>query len=281
MKISIVIPCFNAVEYSRATLDSVVGQKEKCDVEIIVVDGESTDGSLEILNQYRSEVATFISEPDEGHYDAVNKGMALATGDVLCWLNTDDIFVSGALSIVSDVFDRYPDIAWLSGMPAAWDSAGRLIGVSEVLPVYNQRYLCKGEHDALLLHNVLQPTSFWRRELWNKVGEINTTYDIAGDYDLWTRMAEHAELVTIDTVLGGERKHDQQRSNRFKQRGFDQVRSIRRQRGGRNWAEVLLKRVSNPVLRWKLKKLLFTGKGKALFYDRNGGWSLEQRRVVR
>ncbi len=279
-KISVVIPCFNCVNFVRATVESVIRQKLDVELEVIIVDGGSTDGSLEILNEYRTDITHFISEPDEGHYSAVNKGFALATGEVLCWLNSDDLYVPGALSLVSEIFDKFPDIEWLSGIPVSWDGAGRLVSVLEVMPVYGQKYLRCGEHDALLLPNVMQETCFWRRSLWEKAGPIRTELDLAGDYALWTQMARYADLVTVDTVLGGQRKHLAQRSHIYKEKVFGQVRMIRKECGGRGWIETLLKGVPVYALRRRIKRLLFPGRGRVLIRRWDEGWDLQTRRIA-
>ena len=280
-RISVIIPCYNCVRFVEATLESVCRQQPGVDLEVIVVDGGSTDGSLEILERYRGDVTHLISEPDDGHYAAVNKGMAMATGDVLCWLNSDDMFMPGALSVVADVFAAFQEVAWITGIPGVWDTAGRLVYVNESVPVYGQKYLSKGEHDGLLLHGVQQESCFWRRSLWQKVGGIDCRYDLAGDFDLWARMAEHAELVTVSTVLGGNRRHAEQRSNRFHKKYFEQVRSIRNNHGGRAWLEEMLQKVPSYRLKLLLRRLCFPGKGFFILADPNGGWKTCQDWISR
>ncbi len=107
--LSVVIPCLNQVRFIDDTLRSICDQPDKC-VEIIVIDGGSTDGTLDVIQKYRGRITHFVSEPDKGHYDAVNKGMALTSGDILCWLNADDMAVANAYGVVCDIFREQPEV---------------------------------------------------------------------------------------------------------------------------------------------------------------------------
>jgi len=226
LRISVITPSFNQGQFLEQTIRSVIEQAYD-DLEYIVMDGGSTDGSADIIRKYERRLAYSVSEPDEGHYHAVNKGFARATGDILCWLNSDDMFVPGALGLVNEIFTTFPDVAWITGVPAFWDARGRLIRTAERIPVYGQRYLQRGEHDPRILPGVQQESCFWRKSLWEKAGgRLNTKWTLAADFDLWTRMARHAELVTVATVLSGNRLHREKRSATQKDEYFRQVDEI-------------------------------------------------------
>jgi glycosyltransferase involved in cell wall biosynthesis len=225
-KISVVTPCLNQVRFLEQAIRSVLDQ-EYPDVEYIVIDGGSTDGSADISRRYADRLAYWVTEPDQGHYDAVNKGFAKATGDVLYWLNGDDMLVPRGLFAVGSIFAEFPEISWISGLPANWDEEGRLIKVAERCPIYASRYMRNGEHDWRVLAGVQQESCFWRRSLWDRAGgRLDTRWSLAGDFELWTRMAQHAELVTVCTVLAANRLHAGQRSARQKDEDFRQMDAI-------------------------------------------------------
>jgi len=282
LTLSVIIPCLNQKAYIGATLESVCCQAGPL-VEIIVIDGGSTDGTLDIIQKYSSSIARLISEPDKGHYDAVNKGMALATGDILCWLNADDLYMPWAFSVVLQIFREHGEVEWMTGMPSIWDETGRLVQVSESLPAYGRQFLAAGEHDVSLgLPGVQQESCFWRRRLWEKIGgSINAEYELAGDHDLWARMARYADLVSVDTILAGQRRHPRQRSSVGKDRYFEQAAEVRASRGGRGWVKPLVSRMPGGLGRRLLMRLLFHRCGPVLIKTCWGGWTLQHRRVIR
>ncbi len=115
LKISVVTPNFNGEARLARTLDSVLGQ-DYSNFEYIVVDGGSTDRSGEILENYRGRLSKLIIEPDRGQYDAINKGFSHASGDVLCWLNSDDIYFPWTFRVVNRIFKDFPEIDWITGI---------------------------------------------------------------------------------------------------------------------------------------------------------------------
>ena len=282
VKLSVIIPCLNQEHYIRATLESVCSQVGP-QVEIIVIDGGSTDGTLREIENFRSSLSCIVSEPDKGHYDAVNKGMSRATGDILCWLNADDLYLPWTFSVVMQIFREHPEVCWLSGIPSVWDEDGRLVSVAESLPAYGRRMLAAGEHDVSLgVPGVQQESCFWRRSLWEKIGsKINTGFDLAGDHDLWARMARHADLVSVDTVLAGQRRHRNQRSSVGKDRYYQQAAEVRALHGGRTWLRPLMRRAASGCTKRFLARLLFRGTGPVLIKTCWEGWELQSRNIVR
>lgn len=233
--ISVITPNFNGSPFLERTLRSVLDQGYPA-LEYIAVDGGSTDGSIETLRRYEKQLAHWGSEPDHGHYDAVNKGFGHSTGEILTWLNSDDMLLPGSLHIVAQLFREFPDVDWITGIPAQWDAEDRLVQVAERVPVYGQKPLRRGEHDARILPGVQQEGCFWRRALWEKVGgQIDTRWTLGGDFELWTRMARHAGLATVSTVLAGSRRHPKQRSAREKAEYFRQVDEIAAAAGARQY----------------------------------------------
>ncbi len=172
MKISIITPVYNAVNTLEKTILSVVNQERKSELEYIVVDGGSNDGSLEIIHRYLDNIDILISEPDKGVYDAMNKGIAQAKGDIIGIINADDWYNNGALKIVENVLTEEQDLSIIYS------------------PVYNYfegKYLnmfVPGELENLVFKfTVNHPSCFVRRSVYEKLGLFDLSYSIAADYD--------------------------------------------------------------------------------------------------
>ncbi len=132
MKISIVTPNFNGAEWLERAIHSVISQDYK-NIEYIVMDGGSSDGSLEIIERHRAHITKFVSERDNGQYDAIAKGFSVATGDILCWLNSDDVYFPWTMRVVARIFSDYPQIQWIMGVRCELRD-GAVQGISSVIP---------------------------------------------------------------------------------------------------------------------------------------------------
>lgn len=200
-KISVVTSCFNAEEHIAATLHSVLDQGYPS-LEYIVVDGASTDNTLPILQRHVDRFAVLTSAPDAGQYHGIQKGMALATGEVMAWLNGDDVYCPWTLALVGEVFARFPAVQWIIGTPAYMNGAGMCIRVSgNSGTAYPQRYIRNGWFRPAVAGNLQQESMFWRKSLWDKVGGLDLGLSYAADYDLWRRFAAHADLVSVTAPL--------------------------------------------------------------------------------
>lgn len=209
-RISVVMPSFNQAAYLRQSLDSVLDQHYP-NLEFIVMDGGSTDGSADILRAYSSHLTYWVSEPDNGQAHALNKGFARSIGDVMTWLNSDDLLLPNTLHAVSTVFARFPQIEWLTGQRLLL----RADGIQRFpLPMARVRPLIRrGWYHGRLLGFIQQEGTFWRRNLWEAAGgRVDERLHYAMDYDLWRRFAHHADLVTIDRALGAFRVHEGQKT---------------------------------------------------------------------
>lgn len=204
--ISLVTPNYNGAEFLRPALDSVLGQGYPA-LEYVVVDGASTDGTRLIIEPYRSELSAFISEPDTGHCDALNKGFALTTGDIMGWINSDDVLHPGCLARVAAIFEAYPQVEWITGRASAMGISGQIEHVEDVRPWSRLRFLT-GDHRW-----IQQESTFWRRSLWERAGgKLDESLSLANDFELWTRFFRHAPLYSVDQMLGCFRVRPGQRS---------------------------------------------------------------------
>jgi glycosyltransferase involved in cell wall biosynthesis len=206
--ISIVTPSFNQAAFIEETLTSVLSQNYK-NLQYIVIDGSSTDGSIDIINRYRSRLHYFVSEPDSGHGNALNKGFRRSTGEIMAWLNSDDKYLPWTLQTVADIFNQHPDVNWITGTQAWWNDRGAMLGTDNVYR--DVRDFLTGN-----FRWIQQESVFWRRSLWIKAGGfINEDYRLMVDGELWTRFFLHDSLWHATCVLSGYRLHRGNRARMF------------------------------------------------------------------
>ena len=195
-KITISTPSFNQGAFLEQAILSVLNQNYP-NLEYIIMDGGSTDQSVDVIKKYEKQLAFWASEPDNGMYDAIQKGFDKSSGDIMAWINSDDTLAIKSLYTVAQIFSDYPQIEWLNGIPNQMDEDGRLVGVG-ALPQWNKyRYLQKD------FKYIQQEGLFWRRSLWEKAGGyIDTNVKLAADLELWSRFFAHAELYYLNSILG-------------------------------------------------------------------------------
>lgn len=210
-RITIVTPSYQQADFLHRTLASIHDQAYP-NLEHIVIDGGSTDGSTDVIREYAPRLAYWISERDGGQSDALNKGFARATGDILTWLNSDDVLLPGALHAVGQIFAQFSAIDWLTGRPANIDAADRL----RVFPQQVGRrrgWIRRGWYHGRAWGFIRQEGTFWRRGLWQQIGSaVDAQRHYTMDYALWQRMAAHADLVTVDRALAAYRSHAAQKT---------------------------------------------------------------------
>jgi glycosyltransferase involved in cell wall biosynthesis len=218
-------------------MDSVLTARAGGELEYIIVDGGSTDDSLDFVQQRKSELSYFISEPDKGVYDAINKGFSHSTGEILGWLNSGDYLFPDALNIMSEVFGCFPQIEWITSRVLSFlDEKGRLVDQNVHYGVSRESFL-KGEHlfgysTARSLSFIQQEATFWRRSLWQRAGaHLDTRFHLAADFDLWTRFFDCAELWSISAPIGAFRRHPDQLSRRHSDLYLAEARAILAERG--------------------------------------------------
>ena len=170
MKISVITPNFNGGEFLERALRSVISQDYR-DVEHIVMDGGSTDESLQIVDRYRQNLTKVVSEKDNGQYDAIGKGFARATGDILCWLNSDDIYFPWTMRVVARLFVDFPQVDWIMGVRCELRNDA-VQGISNVTP-FPRDVIRSGAFHPRGLGCIMQEGCFWRRSLYEKAGGIS------------------------------------------------------------------------------------------------------------
>ena len=193
LRISIITPSFNQGHFIRATIDSVL-QQDYQNIEHIIVDGGSTDETLDILRSYDDPRMTWMSEPDRGQSDAINKGMRLAKGEILAYLNSDDLYLPGALSFVTGYFQMHPNIGAIYGNCATIDNIGQTNAPDLQSPPLNLTEALKNRLP------IAQQSVFWRREVMERIGLFDETLHYRMDRDYWLRMMIAASKCSQSTA---------------------------------------------------------------------------------
>lgn len=203
-KISVITPSFNQVDFIERTIKSVLSQNYP-NLEYLVMDGGSTDGTVEVLKKYGPKI-TWRSEKDEGQGDAINKGLKLAKGEILGYLNSDDTLEPGALRLVGEFFQRHPNTMWAFGRCRIIDENDKEI--RKFITAYKNFWLARYNYKTLLiLDYISQPAVFWRRKAYEEVGEFNIKEFWELDYDYWLRLGRKYQPGFIDKYLANFRVH--------------------------------------------------------------------------
>lgn len=196
--VTIITPSYNQAAYLEDTIQSVLTQ-DYPNLEYIVVDGASTDGSLDIIRRYAAKLAWWVSETDSGQAEAVNKGLARSRGEIVAWLNSDDIFLPGAISSAVATLRASPPTGMVFGDVLALDEHGRTINVLKYHDVTLE--------DLLTFTIIGQPAVFMRRSVLDQVGGLDLSYHYLLDHHLWIRIASRADLRHVPVLWAAARYH--------------------------------------------------------------------------
>jgi len=198
-RITVVTPSYQQADFLEATLRSVLEQ-DYPNLQYGVVDGGSTDGSADIIERYRGRLDFAIIEPDDGQTHAINKGLRLADGDIVCYLNSDDTFMPGALHTVGRFFRDHPDEHWLMGDCLFIDSGGAFCSDPEFGRSRMVATALEGLSHALIRDRdfcMPQPSIFWRRSLTDRLGLFDETLQYTFDYEMWCRFLADGHTPTV------------------------------------------------------------------------------------
>ena len=249
--VTIVTPSFNQASYLEETILSVLNQKYPR-IEYIVMDGGSSDGSQEIIKKYASRLAYWASEKDRGQTDAINKGFALAKGEVLAWLNSDDTLHPNAVEEAVSYLLDHPETGLVYGDANYIDEKSNVIGKFPAATTDLAR-LRRG-----YVH-IPQQASFFRRSLWDQVGPLDPEFFFAMDYDLWVRLAKISELKYIPRIWANFRLHADAKTITADDQCWPEMLKVHYRDGGSKLAPIVLKyylrKLAAPIIRWRRKRL--------------------------
>lgn len=223
--ISVVIPSFQHAHFIEETLRSVLEQDFPADrLEVIVQDGGSTDGTVEILQRY-SERITWTSGPDGGQSAAINTGLQKSAGDILCYLNSDDLLAAGTLQAVADYFETNPEVDLLYGKADIIDTSGVKI---DTYPVEPWSYARLQETCF-----ISQPAAFWRRRVHDRIGWFNESLHFSMDYDFWLRIGASGKVVYLPQLFALARRHGDAKTVKLRAASFEEAFKLILQHRGR------------------------------------------------
>jgi glycosyltransferase involved in cell wall biosynthesis len=251
--VSIITPSFNQARYIEATIRSVLGQ-DYPRIEYIVVDGGSTDGTVDIVKRYEDKLAWWVSEKDKGQTDAINKGFARANGDILAWLNSDDTYEPGAVSAAVKYLQEHPEAGMVYADCNFINENGRIIG-----------RFGSAQTDYRLLRqgyvHIPQQTMFFRAELWRQVGPLDPSFYFAMDYDLWTRIAARVELKYLPgQTWANFRLHSSGKTIAADDRCWPDMLRVHYRDGGSFFSVIVAKyyirKLIAPLWTWRRRKML-------------------------
>lgn len=237
-KISIVTPAFQSASTIEETITSVLGQNYP-NLEYIIIDGGSDDGTREIIASFENRISYWSSEPDQGHYHAVRKGFEHASGDIFFWINSDDMLLPTALQKVGEIFRDLPQIEWLTSVsPGYWDEDGGLHSIGK-LPLFSLSSFLAGRGLPTRKRagaSLQQESTFFSAALWQKTQHVITNFGLAGDFALWCEMWKHAKLYNCRSPLGGFRSRTGQLSENYGSYVDDALKALQELRHYFGWS---------------------------------------------
>lgn len=256
--VSIITPSYNQAAYLERTILSVLEQ-DYPNIEYIVIDGGSDDGSVDVIQRYADRLAYWESVKDKGQTDAINKGFSHAHGEILAWLNSDDILYSHAVREAAAYLTAHPDCGLVYGNCDFIDAEDRVIGRFNAKQT-DYKKLTQG-----YVH-IPQQASFWRADLWQQVGPLDASIYFAMDYDLWLRLAKVSEIKYLPTTepWAAFRLHADAKTIAEDDRCWPDMLRIHKRNGGSAfsviYAKYCLRKLLGPVIRWRRKRQIESGR---------------------
>jgi glycosyltransferase involved in cell wall biosynthesis len=250
--VTVVTPSFNQAQFLEKTILSVLKQ-DYPNVEYIIIDGGSSDGSVEIIKKYTDRIHTWVSEPDRGQTDAINKGFALAKGDILAWINSDDTYNPGAIREAVEFLIDHPDVGLVYSDANFINANDHVIGKFPAAQTDRTRLLRGYVH-------VPQQTTFFLKNLWNEIGPLDPTFYFAMDYDLWVRLSALARLVYCPgRIWANFRLHGEAKTIASDDQCWPEMLRVHRREGG-NWFSIIqmkyyLRKLFAPLVTHRRNKI--------------------------
>ena len=253
-RVSIITPSFNQARYIEATIQSVLTQ-DYPNIEYIIVDGGSQDGTVDIIKKHEGRIAWWVSEQDKGQTDAINKGFARANGQILAWLNSDDTYEPGAISAAVKYLQAHPEVGMVYGDCNFINETGQVIGKFGSAQT-DHRLLRQG-----YVH-IPQQTMFFRADLWKQVGPLDPSFYFAMDYDLWTRLAARTKLKYVPQTWANFRLHTTGKTIAADDRCWPEMIRVHYRDGGSFFSVIVAKyyirKLIAPLWNWRLRRMLNT-----------------------
>lgn len=250
-QVTIVTPSYNQEPFLEETIQSVLNQTYS-NIEYIIMDGGSTDGSLEIIKRYQEKLAHWVSEKDRGQTDAINKGFALAKGEILAWINSDDTLLPYAVEEAVQFLQGHPEVGLVYGDANYIDEKSRVIGRFPAAQT-NLLRLRRG-----YVH-IPQQASFFQKSIWDQVGPLDPEFFFAMDYDLWVRIAQISEIHYLPRLWANFRLHRGAKTIDADDRCWPEMLKVHYRDGGSWFAPIVLKyyirKLAAPIIRWRRRKL--------------------------
>ncbi len=260
MLLSLVTPSYNQARYLEAPIRSGLAQ-DGVEIEYLIVDGGSTDGSVQIIRKYADRLAWWTSEPDRGQADALRKGFERASGDVLAWVNSDDLLAPGAARSALRALEAHPEAGLVYGNAASIDADGR--------PLNDMLFRPYTAADLAAFNIICQPAVFFRREAYQKTGGLDPSFHFLLDHDLWLRIAARGPIRHVPELWAFARQHPEAKNvaqaDKF---GEEAHRLVEKLAGDPAYAEIYAsneRRIRAAALRFEARYLLDAGKGRAAF----------------
>jgi len=252
LRVSVITPSFNQARFIERTIVSVLSQSH-ADIEYIVMDGGSTDGTVEILGKYSDKII-WRSEKDEGQSHAINKGLRMATGDIVAYLNSDDTYEPGALTRVATFFENNPDARWVYGKCRIIDEQDHEI--RKAITLYKNLLSKSYSYRKLLSENfICQPATFWKRELLSEIGYLNEDERFCMDYEFWLRIGQKHPAGVIDEYLASFRYYPDNKSWSGIEKQFQDELRLARRYGKEHRLALLLHRINYYKIVWSYRVL--------------------------
>jgi glycosyltransferase involved in cell wall biosynthesis len=245
--VSIITPSYNQAVFLERTILSVLNQTYP-DFEYIIIDGGSKDDSLNVIHKYQDKLKRWVSEKDQGQTDAINKGFAMANGDILAWINSDDTYEPDAIKLAVEYLDAHPEVGLVYGDTKFINEKDEVIGTfPAALTDYaklRQGYV-----------HIPQQAAFFRASLWKQVAPLDPSFYFAMDYDLWIRLAKLSGIAYIHSHWANFRLHGEAKTIHSDDRCWPEMLKVHYRDGGNFFSPIVLKyylrKVAGPYIRWR------------------------------